>query len=98
MTSEQSSRIQAEFYRQADSMVASSRFTNETALTRLQRIAGVSDGQRVLDLACGPGIVTEVLANDAAFVVGIDITPAMVSRCRDRSRNAGHENVAPVLG
>lgn len=98
MTLERTQQVQAEFSRQADAMLASRRFTNEAALDRLRNLAGATPEQRVLDLACGPGIVTEALAGSAGLVVGLDITEGMVTRCRDRNQAAGNTNVACLQG
>ena len=44
--------------------------------------AGVRPGQRVLDLCCGPGVVTAAAHRIAAAVTGLDFAPAMVERAR----------------
>jgi ubiquinone/menaquinone biosynthesis C-methylase UbiE len=38
---------------------------------------------RVLDVACGPGLVVRAFAERAARVVGIDMVPAMLDRARE---------------
>jgi SAM-dependent methyltransferase len=45
----------------------------------LLRAAGVGPGQRVLDLACGPGYVAAAAAALGAEVVGLDLSPEMVA-------------------
>src|SRR5215217_5585212 len=49
--------------------------------------AGVRSGSRVLDVACGPGFVSEAAAARAAEPVGVDIATAMVERARMRCPN-----------
>ena len=49
---------------------------------------------RVLDVACGPGIVTCELAATAAEVVALDLTPEMLVKARERCAKAGRTNVA----
>ncbi|HEV8121517.1 MAG TPA: class I SAM-dependent methyltransferase [Candidatus Polarisedimenticolia bacterium] len=52
---------------------------------RLQRLvawAAPRGGERALDVACGPGIVLRALAATGAFVVGIDLTGAMLREAR----------------
>ncbi len=47
--------------------------------------AAVSSGERVLDLACGTGILTRrlpALVGDAGRVVGVDVNPAMLEVAR----------------
>lgn len=59
--------------------------TWDAALVRSDRIihtildrGGVSSGKRVLDVACGTGVLfPDYLARDVASVVGVDISPAM---------------------
>jgi ubiquinone/menaquinone biosynthesis C-methylase UbiE len=53
---------------------------------RLLDIAQVSPGDRVLDVACGTGVLARAAAErvgDAGLVVGIDINPAMLEVARD---------------
>ncbi|MFB6138956.1 MAG: class I SAM-dependent methyltransferase [Halosimplex sp.] len=45
-------------------------------------------GVRVLDAACGDGFYTERLADAGARPVGVDATPAMVERARERFADA----------
>jgi ubiquinone/menaquinone biosynthesis C-methylase UbiE len=91
-------RIRSEFTRQAGSMTASARFTNAQRLTDLREVAALDASMRVLDLGCGPGIVSEALAHDAGLVVGLDLTPEMLKRASKRCADAGHLNAAFVLG
>jgi ubiquinone/menaquinone biosynthesis C-methylase UbiE len=92
------SQIRDEFTRQADAMVASAVFTDQEILARIRHAAGLTPRARVLDLACGPGIVTAALAPYAGAVTALDLTPAMVTRARQRSRNNGFSNVHCALG
>lgn len=48
---------------------------------------------RVLDFACGTGIVTLRVAPRAAFVRGIDISPGMVEIAREKAAAQGLSNV-----
>lgn len=45
----------------------------------------ITDVSTVLDVACGPGIVTCALAQKGACVTGIDLTPGMIDQARDRA-------------
>jgi SAM-dependent methyltransferase len=56
----------------------------------LIRVAGVAPGQRVLDVGCGPGALTQVLATllGPAAVAAIDPSPPFVAACRERVRGA----------
>ena len=42
--------------------------------------AEIGPEDMVLDVACGPGLITCAMANVARHVTGIDITPAMIDR------------------
>ena len=48
---------------------------------------------RVLDFACGTGIVTLPIARQVARVVAVDISDEMLRRCEAKCRAAGAENV-----
>lgn len=55
-------------------------------------------GEMALDVACGPGTLVLALAPRVGFARGIDITPAMLNRARERQRELGLANVAFELG
>jgi SAM-dependent methyltransferase len=68
----------------------------------LVRHAGVRAGQRLLDVACGTGVVAVTAARAGANVTGIDITPSLVEHARENARTAGvtidfHEGDAEAL-
>jgi len=46
--------------------------------------AGVHAGSRLLDVACGPGLISEAAAVRGAQPVGLDVASAMVARARER--------------
>jgi len=52
---------------------------------RLVEVAGIKPGDRVLDVACGTGVVTRLVANkigSAGQVVGFDLNAGMLARAR----------------
>lgn len=49
----------------------------------LIQMSGVNASDKVLDVACGPGLVACEFANVAAHVTGIDITGKMIERARE---------------
>ncbi len=59
------------------------------AAPELVRFAGVGPGQRVLDVACGTGVVALTAARTGAQVSGADLTPALLARARDNAALAG---------
>lgn len=59
---------------------------------RCLELMAVQLGHRVLDVGCGPGIDTLVLAEEVGSdgqVVGVDYDPRMVERANERARSAG---------
>src|SRR5690349_17644903 len=61
------------------------------AAARLVRFAGVTAGQRVLDVGCGTGVVAVTAAAQGARVSGLGLTPELLERARENSRMAGIE-------
>jgi SAM-dependent methyltransferase len=59
-------------------------FTTPSA-ARLVAHARIQPGQRVLDVACGTGVVAVTAARHGAFVTGLDLTPALLERARHNS-------------
>ncbi len=90
--------IKEEFARQADSMPSASVFTDSDVVDRIKSAACITDKLRVLDVGCGPGIMTAVLAVYAREVVAFDITPEMIHRARQKCEKAGLANVQFQLG
>src|SRR5207253_7118794 len=75
--------------------------TTPTA-ARLVKFAGVQSGQRVLDVACGTGVVAITAARIGAKVSGLDLTPELLERARENSAIAEveiewHEGDAEAL-
>jgi SAM-dependent methyltransferase len=53
---------------------------------RLVRHARVRAGDRVLDVACGTGVVAITAARRGAHVTGLDLTPELLERARENAR------------
>lgn len=51
-----------------------------------RELLGEVTGRRVLDAACGPGLVAETLLAGGATVTGFDQSPRMVELARERAR------------
>ena len=58
---------------------------------RLIQHAGVRSGTRVLDVACGTGVVAITAARAGARATGLDLTPELLAVARENSRIAGVE-------
>lgn len=48
-------------------------------------LGGVECGKSVLDVACGTGVLFDYYLSRGALVTGIDISPEMVARARDKA-------------
>ncbi len=87
-------RTRREFANQADRFSASAAIGDQAQVARLVDAIGAAAGGRILDVACGPGIVTSALAARAREVVALDLTPQMLAKARERCAKAGHTNIA----
>jgi SAM-dependent methyltransferase len=58
------------------------------AAARLVRHAGVGPGMRVLDVACGTGVVAITTARLGAVVTALDLTPQLLERAKENARLA----------
>jgi SAM-dependent methyltransferase len=55
---------------------------------RLVKHARIRSGMRVLDVACGTGVVAITAAQLGAHVTGLDLTPELLAAARDNARTA----------
>jgi ubiquinone/menaquinone biosynthesis C-methylase UbiE len=72
--------------------------SDEESVRLLMRAAEVSAEDRVLDVACGPGLVACAVAPAVREVVGLDLTPAMIEEARRQQQARGVRNVAWQVG
>jgi SAM-dependent methyltransferase len=63
-------------------------FTTPPA-AKLAAFAGVQAGEKVLDVACGTGVVAITAARQGASVTGLDLTPPLLERARFNAAQAG---------
>jgi ubiquinone/menaquinone biosynthesis C-methylase UbiE len=91
-------RTREEFTRQAETLESAAVFTDEAVFDRISAALAPMSGMRILDLGCGPGIVSAGLAPDAAEVVAFDLTPEMLRRARARADRADLKNVRLAMG
>ena len=64
-------------------------------------IADLKEGETVLDLGSGPGFdsfLSSMKVGRTGSVIGIDMTPEMVTKARDNARRLGLKNVVFRLG
>jgi SAM-dependent methyltransferase len=82
-----------QFSRQAGLFSSAAPITDETALETIIVAAKPGPEDRLLDLACGGGIVVCAFAPHLREAVGIDMTPAMLDRARQLASEKRLDNV-----
>ncbi|RIK85104.1 MAG: protein-L-isoaspartate O-methyltransferase [Hyphomicrobiales bacterium] len=65
---------------------------------KLVQLAGVRPGDLVLDIGCGPGYSSAVLARIAGFVVALESDSALAGEAGSRLAALGCENVSVIEG
>src|SRR4249920_376186 len=83
-----------QFTRQATPFSTAKTIADESALRLLVDFSRVGSDDRVLDVACGGGLVVCAFAQAAGHATGIDVTPAMLDRSRALARDKGLSNVS----
>ncbi|SNS44077.1 Methyltransferase domain-containing protein [Sphingomonas laterariae] len=86
-------RIVAQFTRWARPFADLPIHSEADGMARTLAAAAITPGARLLDVACGPGIVACAAAAQGADVTGIDITPAMIAEARHRQDALGLRNL-----
>jgi SAM-dependent methyltransferase len=71
---------------------------DDEALRQLVEAAGAGPADTVLDVACGPGLVTAAFARVVRHATGIDVTPAMIERAEAIAAERGVSNVSWRVG
>jgi ubiquinone/menaquinone biosynthesis C-methylase UbiE len=86
-------RTAEEFTRQAKQFASSPAITAAELTARFVDAVDAGPDTTILDVACGPGIVTAAMAAKAGAVVAFDLTPEMLRQAHDRCAKAGRTNV-----
>ncbi len=86
-------QIVDQFTRQAEPFVQRHAQGQEELLTAMAECAAVRPEDTVLDVACGPGIVSCFFAKHTRHVTGIDFVPAMLERAGKLQAERGLKNV-----
>ena len=68
------------------------------AIQMLIEMAGLTNADNVLDIACGPGLVLCEFAKTAKEAVGIDITEQMLTQAKIRQDSLDLNNITWTLG
>jgi ubiquinone/menaquinone biosynthesis C-methylase UbiE len=87
-----------QFTRQATVFSTATAITDEEALRMVVEAARPTRDDRLLDVACGPGLVVCAFAPQVREATGIDVTPAMLDRARKLASEKGLTNVVWRLG
>jgi len=82
-----------QFTRQATVFSTAPTITDEEALKMIVEAARPTSDDRLLDVACGPGLVVSAFASHVREATGIDVTPAMLERARKLAADKGLANV-----
>ena len=98
MTTTHKDSILDQFTRQAIPFNTSAGIKDEIALNLLVEASGAGADDTVLDVACGGGLVVCAFAKVVKHATGIDITPAMIERCRQLQKEKGLTNITWKLG
>jgi len=83
-----------QFTRQAAVFSTAPAITDEDALGLIIAAARPDPHDRLLDVACGPGLVVCAFAPHIREAIGIDMTPAMLERALKLAADKGLANVA----
>lgn len=73
-----------------DSLVGDkgSEYHRQVVIPGTLRLLGLQRGERVLDLACGQGVLSQALYQQGAQVTGVDLSHELIQRARQRSPRA----------
>ncbi|MBI1846447.1 MAG: methyltransferase domain-containing protein [Candidatus Rokubacteria bacterium] len=82
-----------QFTRQAVPFSTAPGIRDEEALRLVVEASDAGPEDTVLDVACGPGLVTCAFARVVKHTTGLDLTPAMLERARTVQREQGLTNM-----
>ncbi len=87
-----------QFTKQATPFTEMAGHSNESSFQLMFDLTGVNEEDNVLDIACGPGLVTTAFASKAKQATGIDITPAMIEKARGIQKEKELTNLSWKIG
>jgi ubiquinone/menaquinone biosynthesis C-methylase UbiE len=90
--------VRRAFARQASTFDAWAVTTDAAAGARFTEALGAAATGHLLDVACGPGVISAALAPRAATIVALDATDAMLDKARARCAGLGIHNVEFARG
>lgn len=77
---------------------ASRRVKWDDAVRVIREFSEVKSKDRVLDVACGDGVLAFEVARHCSYVSGVDISDAMIALAAERTIEAGAKNVSFQVG
>src|SRR5215471_21691089 len=86
-------RVTDEFGRQAQTFDLWAEKTDDQVADRFRTALAKAAHGNLLDVACGPGVVTAAIAPGAASVMAFDATEQMLEKAKSRCAKAGLLNV-----
>jgi ubiquinone/menaquinone biosynthesis C-methylase UbiE len=98
MSSEHRSKVLQQFTKVAEAFSSAPQFTDVETLELLVAATHPTRQDESLDVACGAGVVATHFAGKVRHATGIDLTPAMLRKARDRQAVAGLSNLTWDLG
>lgn len=87
-----------QFTRQAEPFAQRHGYSKDALIELMAECAAVKPTDTVLDVACGPGIISCFFARRAGHVTGLDFVPAMLERARRYQQEQQVANVTWELG
>ncbi len=93
-SSSHQAEIISQFTRQAQPFADNQAHSTDRSFSVFRDLGQLTGRERLLDSGCGPGLVSRYLAPHVGHVVGVDLTPAMVTLATQAAREAGLSNVS----
>lgn len=87
-----------QFTKQATPFAEQKVHSNESEFQLMYKLSEVNEYDTVLDIACGPGLVTTAFAKKAKHVTGLDITPAMIEKAKEIQEKEKLDNITWKIG
>lgn len=91
-------RVTDEFTRQAETFEVWAENVDADVGARFGAALGQAARGRLIDVACGPGVITAALAPAAVSIAAFDATEQMLAKARARCAKAGLRNVEFKIG
>jgi SAM-dependent methyltransferase len=82
-----------QFTRQANPFADMPAHSQQASMVQILRVSRIEPEHSVLDVACGPGLLSCALALHARSVIGVDLVPAMLERARRECAKVGAANL-----